>query len=52
VAVRTPPTGDSYTIDHSAVIYAYDRGNRLRLVIQPDFKLPELTADLRRLVAE
>jgi hypothetical protein len=36
-------------LDHSAVIYVYDRSNALRLIASPDFKVAELAADLARL---
>jgi protein SCO1/2 len=50
VAVKMPvPDTDTYMLDHSAVIYVYDRSNALRLIASPDFKVPELAADLARL---
>ena len=52
IALKVPAAGGDYTIDHSAVIYAYDRSNRLRLIVQPSFRTEELVADLRRLIAE
>ncbi len=52
IALKVPAAGGDYTIDHSAVIYAYDRRNRLRLIVQPSFRTEELVADLRRLIAE
>ncbi len=55
IAVKMPVEGggpDDYTVDHSGVIYVYDRGNRLRLIVQPDFRLEDLTADLARLARE
>ena len=53
IAVKVPAKdGSSYTVDHSATLYIYDRSNRLRLISQPDFRLEALAADLRRLVAE
>ncbi len=53
IAVKVPtPDGRDYTIDHSAVIYVYDRSNRLRLITQPDFSIDGLAADLRRLAQE
>lgn len=52
VAVKVPAAAGDYTIDHSAVIYAYDRSNRLRLIVQPSFRTEEFVADLRRLLAE
>ncbi len=53
IAVKVPSKdGSSYTIDHSATLYVYDRSNRLRLITQPDFRLDAFADDLRRLVAE
>ena len=53
IAVKVPtPDGRDYTIDHSAVIYVYDRSNRLRLITQPDFSIDGFAADLRRLARE
>jgi len=53
IAVKVPSKdGDTYTIDHSATLYVYDRKNRLRLISQPDFGIEALAQDLRRLVAE
>ena len=53
IAVKVPtPDGRDYTIDHSAVIYVYDRSNRLRLITQPDFSIDGFAADLRRLAQE
>jgi protein SCO1/2 len=59
LAVKVPLAGadpaqapGDYSIDHSAVIYVYDRANRLRLIAQPDFRKEELAADLTRLARE
>ena len=53
IAVKVPtPDGRDYTIDHSAVIYVYDRRNRLRLIAQPDLGVDAFAADLRRLAQE
>lgn len=53
IAVRVPSAdGSDYTVDHSATLYVYDRGNRLRLLAQPPLDYEALTADLRRLLRE
>lgn len=53
IAVKVPSKdGSTYTIDHSAALYIYDRSNRLRLISQADFGLEALATDLRRLVDE
>lgn len=35
VYYRKVPTAGSYTIDHSALVYVYDKEGRLRLALQP-----------------
>ena len=53
IAVKVPTAdGKDYTIDHSATIYVYDRGNQLRLIAQPDIAIDAFAADLRRLAQE
>lgn len=54
IAVKVPVAGTAadYSIDHSAVLYVYDRANRLRLIAQPDFRQQDLAADLTRLARE
>ena len=59
IAVKVPLPGVDlaktpleYTIDHSAVLYVYDRSGRLRLIAQPDFRTADLAADLARLARE
>ena len=53
IAVKVPSKdGSTYTIDHSATLYVYDRKNRLRLISQPDFRTAAFADDLRRLVDE
>jgi protein SCO1 len=54
IAVKVPVAGSAtdYSIDHSAVLYVYDRANRLRLIAQPDFRQQDLAADLTRLARE
>ena len=45
------PTGDSYTIDHSALTYVYDPLGKLRLVVRHDQSVEETAADLRALLS-
>ena len=45
------PTGDSYTIDHSALTYVYDPLGKLRLVVRHDQPVDETAADLRALLS-
>jgi protein SCO1/2 len=53
IAVKVPTAdGKDYTVDHSATIYVYDRGNQLRLIAQPDIAIDAFAADLRRLAQE
>ena len=44
-------TGDSYTIDHSALTYVYDAKGQLRLVVRHDQPVEETAADLRALLS-
>lgn len=43
-------TGDSYTIDHSALTYVYDPSGKLRLALRHDQPVEETVADLRLLL--
>ena len=52
IAVKVPTVGDDYTIDHSAMIYVYDRENQLRLIAQPTLEIGLFAADLKRLAQE
>ncbi len=45
------PTGDSYTMDHMALSYAFDPAGRLRLAVPHDLPAEKLAADLRVLLA-
>ena len=47
VAGKTP---GSYTMDHSAITYAYDPEGRLRLAIRHDQDVGEIVKDLRQLL--
>ena len=44
-------TADSYTVDHSAGIYAYDRAGRVRLFVRHDQPVADLVHDIRLLLA-
>lgn len=50
VFYRKVPTGSSYTLDHTAVTYAFDRRGRLRLAIGPTESTDDLASDVRRLL--
>ena len=43
-------TGDSYTVDHSALTYIYDRQGRLRLVVSHSQAVADTISDLRSLL--
>jgi protein SCO1/2 len=44
------PTGSSYTMDHTALTYAYDPQGRLRLALRHGQTAEQYAADLRRLL--
>ena len=50
VFYRKVPTGSSYTLDHTALSYAYDPTGRLRLAIRHEAPARDVAADLRRLL--
>jgi protein SCO1/2 len=52
VAVKVPTADGSYTVDHSATLYIYDRQSRLRLIAQPTLEISALAADIKRLILE
>lgn len=52
VFYRKVPTGSSYTLDHTALSYAYDPAGRLRLAIRHEAPAADVAADLRRLLHE
>jgi protein SCO1/2 len=45
------PTGSSYTMDHTAMTYAFDPQGRLRLAIRHSATAPEMAHDLGLLLA-
>jgi protein SCO1 len=52
VVYRKVPAGDSYTIDHTAISYAFDPQGRLRLAIPHGQSAQEVADDLRALLHE
>ena len=45
------PTGDSYTIDHTALSYVYDTQGKIRLALRHDQTPEEYVEDLRKVFA-
>lgn len=52
IAVKVPTADGSYTVDHSATLYIYDRQSQLRLIAQPTLEVSALAGDIRRLILE
>jgi len=50
VIYQKMPTGSSYTMDHTAVTYAYDPQGRLRLKLMHNQTSLEVAADVRKLL--
>jgi protein SCO1/2 len=48
--IITPTESGSYTVDHSATLFAVDPKGRIAAVFSPPFMVDALSADLRRLV--
>ena len=46
------PTGNSYTIDHTAYTYVYDELGRLRLAVKHDQPWEKTTEDIRMLLSQ
>jgi protein SCO1 len=46
------PTGASYTMDHTAISYAFDPQGRLRLAVKHEQTAASVAADLQRLLSE
>jgi protein SCO1/2 len=45
------PTGSSYTMDHTALTYAYDRSGHLRLGLGYELTAEECAEDIRKILA-
>lgn len=50
-SVREGRTPQTYTVDHTAQLYIFDRQGRIRLVVPPGMPAAKLAADLRLLLA-
>lgn len=46
------PTGSSYTMDHTALTYLFDRQGRLRVALRHEQNVDDYAADIRSLLAE
>lgn len=46
------PTKSSYTMDHTAITYAFDPAGRLRLALRHDQSAHEIASDLRNLLRD
>jgi protein SCO1/2 len=46
------PTGSSYTMDHTALSYVFDRQGRIRVVLRHEQSAADYAADIGRLLAE
>ncbi len=52
VYYKKVPTGSSYTMDHTALSYLFDRQGRIRVVLRHEQTADEYAADIRALMAE
>lgn len=52
VYYKKVPTGSSYTMDHTALSYLFDRQGRIRVVLRHEQTADDYTADIRQLLAE
>ena len=52
VYYKRVPTGSSYTMDHTALSYLFDRQGRIRVVLRHEQTADDYTADVRTLLAE
>jgi protein SCO1 len=50
VVYQKVPTGSSYTMDHTAISYAFDPGGRLRLAVRHATTAPDLARDIELLL--
>jgi len=49
---RVPTSKDSYTMDHTAVTYAFDPKGRLRLALRYEQSAADIAADLKSLLSD
>jgi protein SCO1/2 len=52
VYYRKVPTGSTYTMDHTALSYLFDREGHIRVVLRHEQTADDYTADIRQLLAE
>ena len=52
VYYKKVPTGSSYTMDHTALSYLFDRQGRVRVVLRHEQTVGDYTADVKTLLAE
>lgn len=52
VYYKKVPTGSSYTMDHTALTYLFDRQGRLRVALRHEQGADDYAADVRALLAE
>jgi len=52
VYYKKVPTGSSYTMDHTALSYLFDRQGRIRVVLRHEQPADDYAADVRTLLAE
>jgi protein SCO1 len=52
VYFKKVPTGSSYTMDHTALSYVFDRRGRIRVALRHEQTADDYTADVRRLLDE
>lgn len=52
VYYKKVPTGSSYTMDHTALSYLFDRQGRIRIILRHEQSADDYTADIRTLLAE
>ncbi len=46
------PTGNSYTMDHTTITYAFDPGGHIRLAMRPEQDPASIAADVHQLLTE
>jgi len=52
VYYKQVPTGSTYTMDHTALSYLFDREGHIRVVLRHEQTAADYTADIRQLLAE
>lgn len=52
VHYKKVPTGSSYTMDHTALSYLFDRQGRIRVVLRHEQTVNDYTADVRALLVQ